>query len=434
MQENFLHHIWALQYFEKQDLRTTEGDPVDIFSPGNLNTDAGPDFSQARLRIGDIHWVGNVEIHVRSSAWAEHHHGEDPAYESVILHVVWQDDVPVRRKDTSRLATVELRGRVNEVLIRNYRQLITSSFSIPCRKHLPSVRSVVKTSMVSRALAHRLEHKAEEVIATGKSCGMDWEDTTYQWLAGAFGFKINKEPFFQLARAMPLRILQKHSDLTQIEALLFGQAGFLEGNRGDEYYLHLRKEYRLLAHKYGICEQRMQKSQWLFLRLRPSNFPTLRIGQFASLIHHRRALFSTLLHTTSAEELIRFFSVDVSPYWSTRFRFNSTASLRVHALGRSSVDVILVNAVVPLLSAYARYADLPELMDRGLHILEHLPPEANGITRRWSDLGMPPQNAMESQGQIELFNTFCREKRCLQCAIGAAIVRPTEDEPGTAAP
>ena len=434
MQESFLHHIWALQYFDKQDLRTTEGDPVDIFSPGNLNTDAGPDFSQARLRIGDIHWVGNVEIHVRASAWAEHRHGEDPAYESVILHVVWQDDVPVRRKDTSRLATVELRGRVNQALIRNYRQLISSSFSIPCRRHLPSLQAVVKTSMVSRALAHRLEHKAEEVIALGKSCGMDWEDTAYQLLAGAFGFKINKEPFQQLARAMPLRILQKHRDLAQIEALLFGQAGFLEANRGDEYYLRLRKEYRLLAHKYTIDGQRLQKSQWRFLRLRPSNFPPLRIAQFASVIHHRRALFSALLHATSEEELVRFFSVDVSPYWSKRFRFSSAASPRAHALGQSSVEVILVNTVVPLLSAYAGYTDTPEFMDRALHILEHLSPESNGITRRWSDLGLPPQNAMESQGQIELFNTFCREKRCLQCAIGAAIVRPTEDEPGTAAP
>jgi hypothetical protein len=428
MQESFLHHIWSLQYFDKTKLLTTEGEIVSIFSPGTLNTHAGPDFSQARLRIGEMNWVGNVEIHIHSSGWTDHHHEDDPAYDSVILHVVWLDDKPVLRRDRTRLPTMELRGRIAETLVRNYRQLIGSSFSIPCRKHLPAMNPMIPVTMFSRSLAARLERKAEEVVAIWSASERSWEETTYQVLAGAFGFKVNRDPFLQLARAMPWRILQRHQELWQVEALLFGQAGFLEGTRGDAYYLRLRKEYQLLAHKYGMASQRLSKSQWLFLRLRPSNFPTLRIAQFAAVMNQRKALFSFLQEAKTAADLANFLSVPVSPYWNSHFRFNGPKSGRAHQLGQSSVEIILVNTVAPLLAAYARYADSPEDMDRAVHLLEHMPAEENGITRRWTDLGLPPRNALEAQGQIELFNTFCREKRCMQCAIGAAIIRPTEDD------
>lgn len=429
MKEAFLHHIWSLQYFHRLELLTTQGEPIEVFEPGTLNVDAGPDFAQARIRIGGMQWVGSVEIHVRSSGWTEHRHELDPAYDSVILHVVWQDDRPVSRRDGTPLPTLELRGRVGESLIHNYRRLIGSSYSIPCRKQFPALPSIIKTAMFARALAARLERKSEEVIAMFKSNQNDWEETAYQWLAGAFGFKLNRDPFMQMARSLPLRVIQKQGNCEQIEALLFGQAGFLEKKKGDEYYLRLRNEYKLLSHKFGLYDARLSTQQWLFLRLRPPNFPTIRISQFSSFVATRRSFFAGLLELRTVAEAITFLQVSVSPYWRSHYRFNSTSDSRGHDLGQSSAEVILVNAVIPLLAAYARYNESPEFMEKALRMVEHLGPEENSITRRWSDLGSPPQNAGEAQGQIELFNTFCREKRCLQCALGAAIVRPPDNEP-----
>ncbi len=433
MQEAFLHHVWSLQYFSKQGLTTSQDEPVEIFFPGTLNRDAGPDFSQARMRIGVMQWIGNVEIHIRSSGWTEHRHDDDSAYDSVILHVVWQDDRPVKRRDGTLLPTIELRGRVQELLVSSYRQLVTSSFSIPCQRQFPEISEITKTTAFARSLTERLERRAGEVQAVLVSNGNNWEETAYQVLAGAYGFKINKEPFIQLARAMPLRILLRHQAHEQVEALVFGQAGFLDGKRGDNYYQALRKEYQLLSHKYQLEAAKLSRAQWLFLRLRPSNFPTLRLAQFCAVVSNRRSLFSRLLELTSSKEILDFLQAPVSSYWTNHYRFSSPPGRRSYELGRESAGVILVNTVMPLLVAYARYNDREEYMNRALLLLEELQPEVNSITRRWSDLGRPPQTAGEAQGQIELFNTFCREKRCLQCAIGAAIIRPLEDELGATA-
>ncbi len=430
MQESLLHHLWSLQYFDKQDLRTTAGDPVDVFYPGILNTDAGPDFSTARLRIGSIHWVGNVEIHEKSSGWLDHHHDQDPAYDSVILHVVWTDDKEIVRRDNSALPTIELNGRVHNSLIRNYRQLIGSSFSIPCQRSFPAVEPVTRLSMVSKTLVQRLDRKAEEVHSLLRLNGNNWEETAYQLLTRAFGFKINSDPFFQLAKSVPLKLIQKQHQLLHIEALLFGQAGFLEAAKGDAYYLTLQKEYRLLAHKYSTEKGRMEKSQWRFLRLRPPNFPSLRLAQLCAVLHQRKTLFSSLMEAHTVKDLLRFFRVPPSDYWADHYQFSKTSSNRIHELGRGSVEIVLLNSVVPLWVAYSRRMDDSTAMDRALALLEELPAEENAITRRWSDLGMPPRNSFEAQGLIELFNTFCQRKNCLACSIGVSIIRPPDDGPG----
>ncbi len=429
MQESFIQHLWSLQYFDKAGLSTTEAEPIEVYEPGSLNTDAGPDFSNARLRIGSMQWVGSVEIHLQSSEWYDHHHDEDGAYDKVILHVVWTDNKPVVRRDGSRLPTLELRGRVREGMIRSYRQLIGSSFAIPCQQTFPSVNGILKQDMVTKALLCRLERKADEVLALFRSVGNDWEETTYQLMASAFGFKINREPFFQLARALPSRILQKHNDIMSTEALLFGTAGFLEDKRGDNYYLALQKEYRLLAHKYGLEKERLAKTQWLFLRLRPPNFPTVRIAQLGALLHHSRNFFSKLLESETLEQLIDLFIVPTSDYWLTHYQFSKPSALHTSTLGKASLEIIVVNTVVPLLATYARWADESTYTDRAIRWLEQLPAEENAIIRRWHDLGFAPGNSLEAQGQIELFNTFCQRKRCLQCTIGAAIVRPSDEHP-----
>lgn len=421
-----------MQYFARGDLRTTEGEQVEVFYPGALNTHSGPDFSNARIKIGNMQWIGNVEIHLQASGWMAHGHGVDAAYDSVILHVVWKDDKPVVRKDGTRLPTVELRGRVDERLIRNYRQLMTSALTIPCQQRLPHVEPILKTSMMSRALAVRLERKAAEVLVFLEANEGDWEETTYQLLAGGFGFKINRDPLLQLARALPLRILHKQDLGIQQEALLFGQAGFLESSRGDNYYLHLRREYQLLCHKYQLQSHRLSMSQWKFLRLRPPNFPTLRIAQLAAVVGNSTSLFTTLTEARTEDDLFRFFARTPSPYWTSHYRFSVPSTKPAHELGRGSMEIMIINTVAPLLAAYGQRTDQAEYMERAMAILEKLPAEENSITRRWTDLGMPPQNAAEAQGQIELFNTFCQGKRCLECGIGAALLRPAKNEPGTA--
>ena len=431
MQESLIHYLWSLQYFDKKDLRTTQDELVEIFHPGTLNTDSGPDFSNARLRIGSMSWVGNVEIHTESSAWLDHKHETDPAYDTVILHVVWHDDKPISRRDGTLLPTIELRGRVSDDLIRNYRQLISSSFSIPCQKSFPDVEPVVKLDMVEKALVQRLERKAAEVQTLLELNGNSWVETTWQLIARAFGFKINADPCFQLAKSIPLKLLHKQNQQMQTEALLFGQAGFLEASKGDEYYKKLQKEYQLLSHKYSTAEERMSKSQWRFLRLRPSNFPSLRLAQLTALVHQRRTLFSGLLDAGSVNELVSFFSVTLSPYWNEHYQFTKKSGSRGHELGRGSIEVIIVNTVIPLLAAYARHADDSVYMERALALLEQLPAEENSITRTWADLGMKPGNSFEAQGLIELFNTFCQRKNCLNCAIGAKVIRPPDHEPRT---
>ncbi|MBL7850132.1 MAG: DUF2851 family protein [Cyclobacteriaceae bacterium] len=433
MQEGFLHYIWSLQYFTRSELRTTEGETVEVFDPGMLNTHAGPDFSNARVKIGGMQWIGHVEVHLHASEWMTHGHSDDQAYDTVILHVVWKEDKPVTRRDGTRLPAIELRGRVDERLIRDYRQLIGSAFSIPCQQRLPAIEPVVKSAMMGRALAVRLEKKAQEVLKLLQFQEGDWEETSYQLLAGAFGFNINREPFLQLARTLPLKILRKQDLAIQREALLFGQAGFLEPPKGDSYYLALRKEYQLLSHKYGLEASRLSVSQWRFLRLRPPNFPSLRIAQFCAVVGQHRSLFSRLTELRSREELSRFFNAQPSPYWKTHYRFSVPSVKPAHDLGQGSVEIMITNTVAPLLAAYSQYSDQAEYMERAIRILDDIPAEENNITRRWTDLGMPPQNAGEAQGQIELFNTFCRGKRCLECGIGAALLRPVKNEPGTPA-
>lgn len=397
---------------------------VEVFEPGNLNTNAGPDFKNARLQIGRLQWIGTVEVHIQASDWLAHHHQDDAAYDTVILHVVWKDDKPIQRSNGTRIPTLELRTRVNEDLVLQYRQLVGSAFAIPCQRAFPEVDIIRKESMVTKAMAGRLERKAAEVLVLLHANHHHWEETTYQLLARAFGFKINSDPFNQLAKVMPLRILLKHQDPAHLEALLFGQAGFLETPRGDPYYQALRREYRLLAHKYGLDATRLSKSQWLFMRLRPPNFPSLRLAQLAAVIHHRRALFAELVEASTLNDLISFFTVPLPEYWTSHFRFSKQSRPHSPTIGTGGIETILINTVTPLLAAYSMHTDEQRFMDRAVDLLEQLSPENNAITRRWKDLGFVSRNSFESQGQIELFNTFCQRKRCLECAVGAALVRP----------
>ncbi len=425
MHESFLHYVWQMQYFDKQNLRTCDGETIEIFNPGTLNGNAGPDFSNARIKIGTIAWVGSVEVHINSSMWFEHHHETDKAYENVVLHLVWKHDTEIFRRDGTCLPTLEIGGRVDPTLVRKYRQLLNSSFSIPCKRSFPTVNEIVRLSMLDRAVLQRLERKAAEVVSLYEQNQNDWEETFYQLLARNFGFKINADPFYHLARALPQKILRKHGDrLGQVEALLFGQAGFLDRNKGDEYYLKLKREHQLLAHKYAIVQKKMSGSQWKFLRLRPANFPSLRLAQFAALISGHQHIFSEVLAAENLKQLQVIFSVKPSPYWLDHYQFGKMSSKTIHEFGQDSIENVIINTVSTVLTAFGKRNDDQEYVDRAMKILSEVPAEENRIIRSWQDIGMVARSSFDSQGLIELYNNFCQRNSCLNCNIGASLVRP----------
>jgi hypothetical protein len=423
--ESFLHYIWQFQYFDKTELVTTEGDPVQIFTTGNKNTHAGPDFFHARIIIGEMEWVGNVEIHIQSSGWYEHNHNRDQAYENVILHVVWKDDNPVKRNDGSLIPTLELKNRVDEKLLLNFKKLINSAAKIPCHTHINTVREVIKLSMFDKALLQRLQAKAEEVLDLLKRNTADWEETCYQLLCRNFGFKVNADPFFQLAKALPYKILLKHADkLVQLEALLFGQAGFLDEHSDDSYYNLLKREYTLLSQKYGLEGRKLNKAQWKFLRLRPANFPTIRLAQLAALLHDQKNIFSRILEESALKNLKAIFAVKQSEYWFRHFRFFKPSKEDVAPLGDSSVNILIINTVVPLLAAYARSKDDTIFMDRAVSVLQGMTAENNTITRLWNTIGVTNKTAFDSQALLELYSEFCVKRKCLECSIGVSLLKP----------
>jgi Protein of unknown function (DUF2851) len=425
MSESFLHYIWLHQYFDKSDLHTTAGEPLVVFKQGTLNTHAGPDFLASQLVIGDLQWAGNVEIHVKSSAWHQHRHQEDEAYENVILHVVWEDDQPVQRMDGSFIPTLILKGRVQEKLMAGFRSLMNSAHSIPCASQLTTVPVLVIHSMMDRALIHRLEKKSEEVLHLLKLNVGDWEETAYQLLLRNFGFKVNADPFFQLAKRLPVKILRKHqNNILAVEALLFGQAGFLTSRTRDPFVQELFKEHFFLSRKYQLQEEILSPALWKFLRLRPANFPTIRLAQVAAVICSQPSIFSSLIELRSLKNLAQFLNQKLSTYWLSHYRFGVKAKKAVSGLGQSSMENIVINTVVPLLVAYSRYHDDITFLDQATHWLEQLKPENNRITRLWKEVGVNPQHSFDSQAEIELYNHFCLKRNCLRCNIGANLLKP----------
>jgi len=426
MAEAFLHYLWQFQYFAKHDLLTTTGETIRIFETGNRNADAGPDFLNARVKIGAMEWVGSVEIHVHASGWTDHNHGADEAYENVILHVVWSDDKPVKRNDGSLLPTLELKKRVDEGLVLKYKKLLASVDTIPCAPSILQVPALIRLSMLERVLAERLQTKSREVLTWLQRNLNDWDETCYQLLARNFGFKVNADPFLQLARSLPYKTILKHADKrNQIEALLFGQAGFLSDKKvNDDYVRELQREYTLLAQKYKLESTQLNKTQWKFLRLRPANFPSMRLAQFAGLLYQQQNLFSRILEAESYAAFRQLASVEVSAYWKTHYRLGAPAKDEVPSFGERSIDAVLINSVVPLLVAYGKVRDQQVLIDRAVDVLHQLPAESNTVTRMWADLGIKSKTAFDSQALLELNNNFCSKHRCLDCSIGASLLKP----------
>lgn len=423
MEEAFLHFIWKFQQFDHSALSTDDGRPITIFEPGFKNTDAGPDFKNAKIRIGEIVWNGNVEIHVNAADWRRHNHQNDPAYDNVILHVVWKNDEVVGRNDGTRMPTLEMEGLISDELIFRYRELLTPGENILCSKDLPSVKPVTRYQMLDNALARRLEARTQKIFREIGMTDLDWEEIAWRTLAGNFGFKTNADAFTQLAKSLPLKILKKEAhNLMTIEALMFGQAGFLEETPADDYQRKLSDEYGFKSRKYNL-DRRLSRHQWKFLRLRPANFATVRIAQLASFIARHPNLFSTFVDHDSPDDLLKQLKTEQSSYWKKHYDFAKAAQSGIGSLGRVSIENIVINTVVPLLFSYGMYRDDEAMKEKAMQVLTEMKPEKNSIITQWQNAGMNVKSAFDTQALIEQYNHFCLKKQCLGCAVGAEIIR-----------
>ncbi len=422
MTEAFLQYVWQHQLLQGE-LVTTDGLPVVVERPGVLNLDAGPDFFDARVRIGDTLWAGNLEVHVKSSDWNLHRHTNDRAYDNVVLHVVYQCDTPVTLHDCRQLPTLELRRNIADALWDNYDALQhpPAEMPIPCMDHLPEVPSFYIDSCLERLTLERLERKCATVRQMLHDARGGWEQTCYWIMAHYFGGKVNALPFELLAKNTDLNLLSRWRDNPQrIEALLMGQAGMLEGYFDDEYPRQLQRDYEAL--RQGACLEPMKGFLWKFYRLRPNGFPTIRISQFAQMVCQSRNLFSHLLETTDAMELQKFFDVSASPYWNTHYRFDQPSSGTTKRLGESFVNTLIINAWVPLLFEYGNQNGQQQYKDQAVSILQQLPPEKNRIIRQWQAAGVKALNADQSQALLQLYNEHCASHDCLHCQIGYKII------------
>ncbi len=422
--EDFLHYVWKFRLFDRVNLQTNDAEELEILSAGLHNSDSGPDFHNARVRIGDTVWAGNVEVHLSSSDWQKHGHTTDNAYDNVILHVVYRDDEPLVLTNGRRVPTLELQNRIPADLYNRYHKLIFGNQTIiPCEASIGSVDDITLYNWLTRVLVERLAKRSAAVIAALNKNRGDWEETFYQFLAANFGFKTNALPFELLAKSLPQNILAKHkNNPLQIEALLFGQAGFLNNDMADEYPRKLKKEYEFLQKKYQLTP--IENHLWKFMRLRPQNFPTVRLAQFAALVVRSNHLFSKLLEIKDVKGLRTLFTeIKVNPYWGNHYRFDTESAPSPKNLGQASIDILLLNTLALFLFSYGKHNQMQHFINRSLQLLEYLPGENNKIVADFSTLGVKIKTAFESQALLELKNNYCNYKKCLQCGVGNKILK-----------
>jgi hypothetical protein len=421
MNEDFLHFIWKFR-LTGRIFHTNSGETLEVISTGEHNHDAGPDFLNARIKLGDTLWAGNVEIHVRSSDWIRHRHQHDSAYDNVILHVVYENDLEIRRRSGENIPALVLNGLIEPDVYDTYNYFLNNHLWIPCALRLPEVREIVVRDWLASLAIRRLERKAVEIGERLAFYANDWDQAFFEALSSTFGFRINKQPFELLARNTPVLYLEKHKDnLFQVEAMLFGQAGFLEGKYRTSYPKLLKKEYQHLRVKFGL--EAISGHLWKFMRLRPNNFPTIRIAQLAMLIHTRSHFFSQIIQQSDYSQICDYFNVGVSDYWQSHYYFDRPSRNIGKTISTSTVDLIIINNVVPFLYLYAKHSGKEEYVDKAVALQEKINPESNSLIRKYAEFGIRPASAGESQGLIELKTNYCDRKRCLDCRIGLELIK-----------
>ena len=424
MKEEFLHYLWKYSLYDPDSLVDNEGNGISVINPGEYNRDSGPDFFNARIIIGATEWAGNVEIHTKSSHFNTHGHNSDHAFDNVILHVVAENDKRVFNSRGEALLTVEI--RFNNALYEKYSDLINNPCVIACQDEIGNFDRFHLRHWLHSLLVERLQSKSDAVMKIFAETGSDWDETFYRTLSRYFGFRVNTEPFEMLAASLPFKIIRRHSDNRfQIEALLFGTAGMLEEGLfrdalSDRYYKDLVKEYRILSSKYSI--QPIHGWLWKFCRLRPVNFPTIRISQLAELLSTAGGLFSRTLEAGNIRQLKELFGVSASSYWNDHYVFGKKSKAVSKNTGNQAIELFLINAVIPVIFIYGRFHDNCDICDRALSFLEDIDPESNAVTRDWKSAGVEVESAFYTQALLRLTEEYCRKRRCLDCRIGCRII------------
>jgi Protein of unknown function (DUF2851) len=416
MNERLFQYIWQFRYFNERNLLTIAGEPIKILHPGKLNTNQGPDFLDARILIDDTIWVGNIELHIRSSDWKLHQHSNDINYKNIILHVVWQHDIEL----DLAFPTIELNDRIAKPLLSKYDELMNEAELIPCSRNLHRVEPIIWSAWKERLLVERLEDRFELISGHLQKTNNHWEEVFWWLLARNFGVKVNTDAFEKIAQSIPLSLLAKHKQqLHQTEALLFGQAGLLTGDFSESYPILLQKEYRFLQSKYKLVPVGLPLH---FLRMRPSNFPTVRLAQLAMLVHNSLHLFSKTREAGQLKEVKDMFSVTANDYWHYHYTFEEVSAYKEKNLGAQMIDAILINTVVPVLFAYGHYNNEEQYKLKALEWLEQIEAERNTITNAYAKIGVINKTAFDSQSLIQLKSAYCSKKRCLECAVGNRIL------------
>jgi hypothetical protein len=429
MKEEFLHYLWKYGLYSPDSLVDNEGNEIIVINPGEYNRDSGPDFFNSRILIAGTEWAGNVEIHARSSHFNIHGHHKDPAFNNVILHVVAENDRQVFNSSGEELLTVEI--VFDKALYEKYLSLVNNSYIIACEDSIKKLDNIIVRHWLNSLVIERLQNKSSHILGILSETGNDWEETFYRLITRYFGFRVNTEPFEMLARALPFRIIRKHADNRfQIEALLFGTSGMLDeglfkGAIDDYYYCSLMKEYRILSTKYSL--KPIHGWIWKFSRLRPANFPTVRISQLAAMLSVTGGLFSKVLEATDISQLRGAFEVSASSYWDDHFVFGKKSSNISKSTGSLATDILLINAVLPLLFTYGKSRDCYDVSERVILFLETIKWEENSITEEWKRAGIVFESAFYSQALIQLRNGYCKIRKCLDCRIGNKLIRMGEE-------
>lgn len=417
MTEKLLQYIWQFQCYNTNSLTTADGESLQIIYPGQHNTNQGPDFLNAKICVNSTTWAGNIELHVKSTEWLSHKHSEDKNYNNVILHVVWQDDM---RLDLP-FPVLELQSKVSKLLLSKYDELMLAGTFISCEKNIHQVENLIWIAWKERLLVERLQNKAAAINAYLTCNKNNWEETFWWILARNFGIKVNAVLFEKIAQSLPLSIISKHkSQIHQLEALLFGQAGLLEKKLQEAYPVMLQKEYRYLKKLYALQQLTIQPH---FLRMRPANFPTIRLAQLAMLLHQSHHFFSKMKEAVSVTELRLLLDITANDYWHYHFVFDEESGYKEKHLGNQMISNLIINAVVPTVFAYGLHNDEQVYKDKAISWLQELAPEKNNVTAGFELLQIKNGSAFDSQALIQLKNEYCILKRCLECAIGNKLIK-----------
>ncbi len=422
MNEQFLQYIWKYRLLNP-DLLTVAGERLTVLHPGIQNTDGGPDFFNARIRISETVWAGNVELHYRSSDWIRHRHQFDPAYENVILHVVYENDQVIRQKQRELMPTLVMKNNFPSSIEDRYNEIMQNRNWIPCSRLLNGNASTVVRFWAPALAAERLNAKSSFIFRLLDEYS-DWDEVLYILLSSGFGFRINALPFELLARSIPLKIVRKNADkLFSLESLFYGQSGLLGMHPRGKYPCSLQAEYRHQQSKYAL--KPLKQGIWKRLRLHPLNFPDIRISQLVQCLFSCKAEPGILINITEKDRLERFFQLSASEYWSTHYRFGKSSGKHEKKMGLPSASLLLINILAPYLFAYGSARDVSPLRMRALELLENMEGEENHETRMWRSLGVRAGNALESQALIQLKRNYCDHRRCLECRLGIKVLDKT---------